>query len=83
MPYYDYVCEKCGHRFEENLKIAERDIPTKQSCKLEDCEGKVNMSFSTPHIGDPWHHAGKKVDEGFKDKLRDIKSRHKHSTINV
>jgi hypothetical protein len=22
-------------------------------------------------------------DEGFKDKLRDIKSRHKHSTINV
>ena len=65
------------------IKIADRDAPTEQPCRFPTCEGKVNMSFSTPHIGDPWHHAGKKVDEGFKDKLRDIKSRHKHSTINV
>ena len=28
MPYYDYRCKKCGHEFEENLKIADRDAPT-------------------------------------------------------
>ena len=83
MPYYDYVCEKCGHEFEESLKIADRDAPTEQPCRFESCGGKVKMSYGSPHIGDPWHHAGKKVDEGFKDKLRDIKSRHLHSTINV
>ena len=33
MPYYDYVCEKCGHEFEESLKIADRDAPTEQPCR--------------------------------------------------
>ena len=41
------------------------------------------MVYANPHIGDPWHHSGKKVDEGFKDRLREIKSSHRGSTINV
>ena len=83
MPYYDYKCEKCGHEFEENLKIAERDTPIEQPCRFPTCGGEVRMVYAKPHIGDPWHHSGKKVDEGFKDRLREIKSSHRGSTINV
>ena len=32
MPTYDYRCEKCGHTFEEDLKIADRKIPTESPC---------------------------------------------------
>ena len=83
MPYYDYVCEKCGHEFEESLKIADRDAPTEQPCRFPTCGGEVKMVYAKPHIGDPWHHSGKKVDEGFKDRLREIKKTHHGSTINV
>jgi len=83
MPYYDYECETCDHKFEENLKIANRKEPTTIPCPREECDGKVKMSFAVPYVGDPWHFAGKKPDEGFKDKLRQIKSKHLHSTIDI
>ena len=83
MPYYDYKCDKCGHEFEESLKIADRDAPTEQPCRFPTCGGEVKMVYANPHIGDPWHHSGKKVDEGFKDRLREIKKTHHGSTINV
>ena len=35
MPTYDYRCEKCGHTFEEDLKIADRKIPTESLCAQE------------------------------------------------
>ena len=41
------------------------------------------MMFAKPYVGDPWHFAGKKVDDGFKDRLKEIKSKHLHSTIDV
>ena len=27
MPMYEYLCERCGHRFDEIKRIAERDHP--------------------------------------------------------
>ena len=83
MPYYDYICEKCGEDFAESLPIARRDEPTEKSCPITDCGGEVRMMYGKQFIGDPWHFAGKKPDEAFKDKLREIKSKHLHSTINV
>ena len=35
MPTYDYKCEKCGHTFEESLKIADREIPTESPCEKQ------------------------------------------------
>ena len=81
MPYYDYKCTECDNEFEKNLKIADRETPMQTPCEI--CGGKVNMVYGKAHIGDPWHHTGKKVDEGFKDRLRQIKSSHHGSTINV
>jgi len=83
MPNYDYECESCGEIFEESLLIARREEPTKKPCPQENCEGKVKMSFAAPYVGDPWHFTKKKIDDGFKDKLNQIKSKHLHSTINV
>jgi putative FmdB family regulatory protein len=83
MPYYDYECESCGEIFEESLTIARRNEPTTKPCPQEKCEGSVKMRYATPYVGDPWHFARKKIDDGFKDKLKDIKSKHLHSTINV
>ena len=41
MPTYDYKCEKCGYTFEEDLKIADRKIPTEERCRFPTCGGEV------------------------------------------
>ncbi len=83
MPYYDYICKKCGEDFEESLPISRRKEPTKKSCPISDCDGEVKMMYAKLFIGDPWHFARKKPDEAFKDRLREIKKHHLHSTIDV
>ena len=64
MPIYDYKCEKCGHTFEEDLKIADRKIPTESPCAqqilhnensssqgFEVCSGEVSQEVSAPYFG--------------------------------
>ena len=82
MPYYDYYCSSCKHEFEINMKISERHVPTQEPCP-ECSERDVEQQFATPVIGDPWHFAGKKPDEGFRDRLREIKKHHRGNTIDV
>ncbi len=82
MPYYDYQCKSCEYEFEVCMKISERNIPTEEPCP-KCSEREVIHKLATPFIGDPWHHAGKKPDEGFKDRLKEIKKHHRHNTINV
>ena len=81
MPYYDYICVKCETEFEKSVPIAQREEPTEEPCSS--CGGKVNRKFSTPYVGDPWNFARKKPDEGFKDRLREMKRNHRGSNINV
>ena len=83
MPYYDYVCESCGLEFEESLPIVDRNIPIEQPCRVATCGGKVKMLFAKPYIGDPWSFTGKKIDDGFKDRLKEIKKMNPHNTINI
>ena len=83
MPYYDYVCESCGLEFEESLPIVDRNIPIEQPCRVATCEGKVKMLFAKPYIGDPWNFTGKKIDDGFKDRLKEIKKMNPHNTITI
>ena len=64
MPTYDYKCEKCGHTFEEDLKIADRKIPTESPCSQEidvqqtkhmtfaqACGGEVKQIIAAPYFG--------------------------------
>ena len=82
MPYYDYQCNSCNHEFEICMKISERHMPTDEPC-TECSESKVKQKLATPVVGDPWRFAGKKPDEGFRDRLREIKKHHKGNTIDV
>ena len=82
MPNYDYYCSSCKHEFEINMKISERNVPTEEPCP-ECSEGNVELQLATPTIGDPWRFAGKRPDEGFRDRLREIKKHHRGNTIDV
>ena len=82
MPYYDYQCTSCKHEFEINMKISERNVPTQEPCP-ECSERDVELQLATPTIGDPWRFAGKRPDEGFRDRLREIKKHHRGNTIDV
>ena len=82
MPYYDYQCTSCKHEFETCMKISERHIPTQEPCP-ECSEKDVKQQLATPVVGDPWRFAGKRPDEGFRDRLREIKKHHPGNTIDV
>ena len=82
MPYYDYSCKSCNHEFEMSMRISEREKPTKEPCP-KCSESEIILKLATPVIGDPWHFAGKKPDEGFRDKLRELKKHHRGNTIDV
>ena len=45
-------------------KIVDRNKPTEEPC-VKCSEIAVKHIFGTSHIGDPWHHAGRKVDDWF------------------
>jgi hypothetical protein len=61
------------------LPIAERDYPTTQECPQ--CDSK--RVISAPGVSYTINRGGVKTPESFKDILRDIKSKHRGSTINV
>ena len=82
MPYYDYYCTSCENEFEKNMLIRDRKKPTEEPCP-KCSESTVIQKLATPYQGDPWHFAGKKPDDGFKDRLKEIKKSHYGSVINT
>lgn len=44
MPTYDYVCEKCGHRFEYFQSMNDAKLT---DCPLEECDGPVKRLLGT------------------------------------
>jgi len=77
MPYYDYVCEKCGLEFEESLPIVDRDAPTEQPCRFPTCGGEVKQIIAAPYFGydniHTRHSTNNKEPGWFKDKITDLK----------
>ena len=85
MPTYDYKCEKCGHTFEEDLKIADRKIPTESPCAQQipqtkhmnfECGGEVKQiivkasGFAYDNIRTKH---SKKEPGWYSDKIKDMK----------
>jgi len=64
------------------MKISERNGPTEEPCP-KCSESEVKLKLATPIVGDPWRFAGKKPDEGFRDRLREMKKHHRGNTIDV
>ena len=78
MPYYDYLCERCGEQFEYNVPYQDRD----QSRECPECGGELDRMISSPKICyDSFTVSGRKPDEGFKDRLREIKKTHRNNNF--
>ena len=82
MPAYDYKCKSCENVFEQFRTIAKRNEPS----ECPECGStEVEMSFgnSSLKIGDPVHLGLKKVDNGFKEVLKNIKKNHPHGKMKL
>ena len=89
MPTYDYRCEKCGHTFEEALKIADLNVPTESPCTQDiNVQQTKHMSFAQACGGEvkqiivkasgfdnihTRHSTNNKEPGWFKDKMTDMK----------
>ena len=93
MPNYDYRCLRCGYTWEMQLLIADRDVPLIKPCPSCNAvpENMCTQPFLVPIVerlpAAPGHsytmNIRKHVPESFKDVLRNIKSKHRGSTIDV
>jgi putative FmdB family regulatory protein len=53
MPLYEYLCKKCGHRFEKIQKFSDRPVK-----KCPECGGAVEQVISAPAVqfkGSGWY----------------------------
>jgi putative FmdB family regulatory protein len=53
MPLYEYLCKKCGHRFERIQKFSDPHVK-----KCPDCRGAVEQVISAPAVqfkGSGWY----------------------------
>lgn len=73
MALYDFICNECKNIWEVSCKISDRD--TSRECPV--CgSGKVERHHTQGlTMGDPVHLGLKKVPEGFKDVMNNIKNK--------
>ena len=53
MPLYEYLCQKCGHRFEKIQKFSDAMVK-----KCPECGGKIEQVISAPAVqfkGSGWY----------------------------
>ena len=86
MPNYSYSCSvgDCDFKIVDlNLPVAGRNYPTTQSCPKCKSENTIVKELTAPGVSYTINRGGLKVPETFKDLLRNIKSEHRGSTINI
>tara|TARA_B100000963_G_scaffold32772_1_gene24341 strand:- start:11346 stop:11588 length:243 start_codon:yes stop_codon:yes gene_type:complete len=70
MPTYTYICNSCNYRFEEILKISERNRPLQEPC--EKCgENAVSQTILKVNVGDPIALGVKRIPKDFKEGVLD------------
>jgi putative FmdB family regulatory protein len=53
MPNYEYLCKKCGHRFEQIRKFSDKELK-----KCPECGGVIEQVISAPAVqfkGSGWY----------------------------
>ena len=80
MPNYLYSCENCNYTYEQFFTIANRKEEEKEKCPK--CgKKKILLAPSAPGIGDPVKLGVRKLPTTWTDKLVEMKSKHRGSTI--
>jgi hypothetical protein len=77
MPTYEFCNKETGEVVEVTMKISEYDQFVKDNLTLE------RYFSEAPTIGDSIRLGLKKPDDAFRDKLKDIKKKHRRSSINT
>lgn len=54
MPMYEYLCPKCGHQFEVQQKMSDKNLTTCPKCHAESLE-KLISSNSFQLKGSGWY----------------------------
>ena len=80
MPRYDFRCRNCRAEWEEDLKIADRDLPVNETCVKCEEKGFVERYLPSAPV---WGREVKKTPAAFKDLMNNIKKNHRHSTIDT
>lgn len=78
---YSYRCNKCAYVFDKTCSMADRNEP-KCCPKCGKYDSKLVVT-SGVGFADPFRLGRVKASDSFRDTLRDIKSEHPGSTINV
>lgn len=83
MPNYDFMCSTCQNLIVDVfLPIADRDRPTTEPCPA--CgHATMERCVSAPGVSYSINRGGLKTPQGFKEILKDIKSKHPRATMNV
>jgi putative FmdB family regulatory protein len=82
MPFYDYVCDDCGHSIVSRQSIENRKLPEMTPCTK--CGGKITQRIlSAPGVADPVRIGVTKQDTGFKEVLKGIHSKTHGSKLNT
>ncbi len=76
MPTYSFKNIKTEEEFEKNMKYEEKALYLSENPDIVQAFNKF------PGYADPGRLGLKKPDDGFRDVLKNIKSHHKHNTIN-
>ena len=78
MPIYYYECSKCGHAFDDLLKVKDLKKPTKSPC--EKCgEKAVFLPDAAPAIG--YRMTAARPSSAYKEVMRNIKKKHRLHNI--
>lgn len=79
---YDFRCKSCGHTFEENVKLADRENYPKENKCPKCLEGEIEQYIAgTCGFTTSESLGRKKAPDSFRELLRRMKKAHPGSTI--
>ena len=81
MPLDDYEGKACGHEFDELIRMADREKPTRKKCPECGRKKVKQVLLGSPPIVDPVNVGRKTTDGAFKEVISKIKEKSPGNTI--
>lgn len=84
IPNYDYLCSNCETVFVDiQLPIKDRLVPLAYPCPECQANGTIELMAAAPAMVDPMRIGRTNFSSSWTDKLAEMKSKHRHSTIKI